>query len=594
MFDDFKNFGLTRVRIFIFLGLAIGAAFFEGIGMAMFLPVLDYVEQGLDVPAVGESNKLWLTVFHVFQTLHIDVSLLSLLGAVSVLLIIRILFMYFKQVYFAWLFQDIPHRVRTELFKAYINAEYAFFDRSATGKVINLITTETQRLGSYINGLLAMTANFFVIIAFVVLLSWISLTMTLLALGFIVTGGMVVLYYIRYTKDVSLKATDANNQFAFLVVERFISIRLFKLIADFTRENSLACQRSENVRNNLFHLNKLKARIGLLLEPTVVLAGGLIFYYAVNYQGMSLSQIGLFMMILLRLMPLCKEVLSSRQTMHANYGSMKAIRESLHRAQVADEHYFSQGTSRFQKLSEGIAFKDVTFIYPGQDVPALDRINVLIPANRITAIVGPSGAGKSTFVDLLPRLRLPREGEILIDNLPAEEYDLQALRRSIAFVSQDSEVINDTVMANMLLVSPQASEDDIWSALEKAKARGFVKDLPDGLSTVLGEKGVRLSGGQRQRLALARAFLQKAPILILDEPTSALDSEVEQDIQDVIMQLRQDELVTVVIIAHRMSTIRNADKIIVFADGRITQDGTHEELMATETWYSMVNELQKT
>jgi ABC-type multidrug transport system fused ATPase/permease subunit len=305
---------------------------------------------------------------------------------------------------------------------------------------------------------------------------------------------------------------------------------------------------------------------------------------------MSLAQIGLFMLILLRLLPVCKEVLRSWQTLMSAMGSNQAVRKGILDAKMEFEEL--GGRKKFNRLEKGIRLDSVTFSYSADRPPALQNVNLLIPAGKMTALVGPSGSGKSTLVDLLPLLRRPQKGKILFDDQPAEDYDLQSLRRAIAFVSQDTFIFNDTVLKNLSFTRPDASNAEIWAVLEKSGAREFIESLPNGLDTPLGERGVMLSGGQRQRIALARALIQQVPVLILDEPTSSLDSEVEKDIQESLASMRQTGNLTIIVIAHRLSTIRNADKIVVLQKGQIIQEGTHDELMVSEDWYARIQGLQ--
>jgi ABC-type multidrug transport system fused ATPase/permease subunit len=210
----------------------------------------------------------------------------------------------------------------------------------------------------------------------------------------------------------------------------------------------------------------------------------------------------------------------------------------------------------------------------------------------MTAIVGPSGAGKSTLVDLLPRLRVPQKGQVLFDDHPVETYDLGSLRRGLGFVSQDAFIFNDSVFGNITFAQTGMNEEEVWEVLEKAGGAEFVRQMPNGLYTVLGERGVNLSGGQKQRLSLARALMQKAPVLILDEPTSSLDSESEKHIQRAINEIMAKKNITMITIAHRLSTIKNADQIIVLDKGRVLECGSHRELMHDHHWYAEMVKIQ--
>jgi len=243
-------------------------------------------------------------------------------------------------------------------------------------------------------------------------------------------------------------------------------------------------------------------------------------------------------------------------------------------------------------LEKGLRFEGVGFSYNREQGPVLTDLNLFFPAGRMTALVGRSGAGKSTLFDLIPRLRVPDQGKILIDDMPIEAFDLRVLRRSIAFVSQEGFLFDDTIENNIRYSRQEASLDEIREASRAAYAEGFVSEFPEGYRTMVGERGTKLSGGQRQRIILARALLQKARVIILDEPTSALDSESEQFIQKAMEKIRVEKDITMIVIAHRLSTIRSADQIIVLDKGRVVETGSHGELIHEEAWYADMVKMQ--
>jgi len=236
-----------------------------------------------------------------------------------------------------------------------------------------------------------------------------------------------------------------------------------------------------------------------------------------------------------------------------------------------------------------LSFENVSFSYQTGEL-VLNEVSVLIPAGTVCALVGPSGAGKSTFANLVPRFFDPVSGRVTLDGHDLRALRLADLRRNIAVVSQDPVLFNDTIYHNLLIARPEATRADIESAARAAYAHEFILSFPDGYETFVGERGARLSGGQKQRLALARAFLRNAPILILDEATSALDSDSEAAIQLALKQLVVGK--TVLIIAHRFSTIRDATKIIVFDAGEIVAAGDHAELYAANPLYRSLYDRQ--
>jgi subfamily B ATP-binding cassette protein MsbA len=240
------------------------------------------------------------------------------------------------------------------------------------------------------------------------------------------------------------------------------------------------------------------------------------------------------------------------------------------------------------RLQGQIAFKGVTFAY--DETPALSDIDVAIPPGTVCALVGPSGAGKSTFVNLVPRFYETAAGSVTIDGIDVRAMRLADLRRNIALVSQEPVLFNDTIYNNLALGQPAASRDAILDAARQAHAHEFIEQLPQGYDTLVGERGALLSGGQKQRIAIARAFLRQAPILILDEATSALDSESEAAVQDALRKLVVGK--TVLIIAHRFSTIRDATMILVFDQGRIVAQGNHASLYAGNSLYKSLYDRQ--
>jgi ABC-type multidrug transport system fused ATPase/permease subunit len=421
-------------------------------------------------------------------------------------------------------------------------------------------------------------------------LLWLSVPLTLMAVVFLGVASTLVAYYVRHTRKHSYEATKANDRYSRTVLERLGLFRLTKLTATSEREALRTRMASQEVRDKFYWLSKVVAGVDLIMEPMVLLCGGAILFLAISTIGLSLSEVGIFLLILLRLLPLAKEVMRSRQSLNACVGSFSAVISSYAYASAMLEP--KRGGKPFSGLRQSIRFENVTFSYPDALAPTLSNVSLDIRAGRVTALVGSSGAGKTTLADIIPRLRVHQKGRVLYDGVDGEDFDLNSLRRGIAFVSQDTSILDGTVAENLRFVRPEANETELWGALAIAQAAEFVRSLPEGIESPLGERGIRLSGGQKQRLSLARGLLQKTSILILDEPTSALDYETEQGIRNALEELRTKGDVTVIIIAHRLSTIRNADQIVVMKGGCVIEQGTHEQLMVSEDWYSRVVGMQ--
>lgn len=241
-------------------------------------------------------------------------------------------------------------------------------------------------------------------------------------------------------------------------------------------------------------------------------------------------------------------------------------------------------------LRRAIEFRNVSFGYANDSRSILRNVNLRIPAGAVVALVGESGGGKSTLTKLIPRFHDPDEGAVLWDGIDLRDARLKSLRRQIALVTQETALFNDTVRYNISYGRPDATQEEIEEAARIAFAHDFITELPHGYDTVIGERGIFLSGGQRQRIAIARAVLADAPVLILDEATSALDTESERLVQRALARLMQGR--TTVVIAHRLSTVRRADLIVVMERGRIVETGTHTELLARGGLYRRLYELQ--
>ena len=265
------------------------------------------------------------------------------------------------------------------------------------------------------------------------------------------------------------------------------------------------------------------------------------------------------------------------------WNTLPALESVFKFLKTEDKQLMENGNVKFTALKEGIQFDHVTFRYSDLGNPALDDVTFSIPKGEVTAIVGVSGSGKSTIINLIARLYDCSEGRILLDQTDLREFDIPTWRQSLAVVSQDTLLYNDSLMSNLKFANADATDEEAMHAAELAELHQFVEELPEGYDTHIGDNGVRLSGGQQQRIAIARALLTNPDLLILDEATSALDSNTESSIQLALDSFGKDR--TVVIAAHRLATICNADNIIVLKEGKVIEQGTHAKLMLQSGLY---------
>ena len=334
---------------------------------------------------------------------------------------------------------------------------------------------------------------------------------------------------------------------------------------------------------------RIKEGLEASIEPLMLLGTLFALYVAVTVFGMDLASLGIFMFILLRINPLLKQVNVARQSINALMASLDNIYSVINNAKANCD--FIGGSEVFKGINQEIAFSKVNFFYPGQSAKLVLRdVSIKIYPNQLTAIVGKSGVGKSTLLDLIPRLHDVTGGSISFDGIPIQRFDVNRLRASIGIVDQHGFLFHDTVENNISYGIKNTSHENIVKAAKDAFAHEFIEKMSNGYQTLIGERGAKLSEGQRQRMNLARVLLQDPEILLLDEPTSALDSESEKYVQAVIESLRKKKVI--IVVAHRFSTIKLADQIIVLAGGEVAEIGTHDSLYDKDGVYRQLFDLQ--
>jgi subfamily B ATP-binding cassette protein MsbA len=365
--------------------------------------------------------------------------------------------------------------------------------------------------------------------------------------------------------------------------------RIIKIFDGKQHETDLFQQVNEHNKKQHLKMAATSAASVPVSQFFAALALSVIIFVATNEAMVNPPTVGTFMsfisaaMLLLAPMKrLTKVTVSWQRGMAAAQSVFELLDEPLEK---------DEGTITVKRVKGDIEYRNVSFRYESERAPALDDVSIKVHAGQTVAIVGRSGSGKSTLVNMLPRFYEPQSGSITVDGHLLQDIKLADLRSQIALVSQDVTLFNDTIANNIAYgASGKIAEKEIVEAAEAAYAMEFINDLPDGINTIIGDKGILLSGGQRQRIAIARAILKNAPILILDEATSALDTQSERYIQAALEELMKGR--TTLVIAHRLSTIERADTILVMHDGKIVEQGNHSGLIATDGHYAALHRLQ--
>jgi subfamily B ATP-binding cassette protein MsbA len=480
--------------------------------------------------------------------------------------------------------------LQNDLYDQLIDLPIAYSSEKRKGDLLSRMTSDIKEIESAIINSLETLAREPLTILFVVFsMLAISWQLTLFVFIFLPITGFIIARVGKTLKAKSLEAQKESGLFLSFLEE---SLGGLKIIKAFTAESSVkakfntSTQRYRSTMNAVLRRNGMASPLSEFLGVCVVLSvlwyGGRLVLgtsYSLNPQQF-LGYIGLFYTII--------NPVKSITTVNYNIKKGKASAERvLEVIQTVSTIKDPVGPKPF-RFEESITFDDLNFAYDEQNV--LNHLNLSITKGQMLALVGSSGSGKSTIAQLLLRFYDPPYGQLKIDGVAIQDFTKNDLRSHIALVSQDPLLFNDTVANNISLSNPNATEDQIIWAAKQAYAHEFIEAMPEGYQTSIGDSGNKLSGGQKQRLAIARAFLKNAPILILDEATSALDTESEKQVQKALEAISKDR--TTIAIAHRLSTISNADQIVVLDHGQIAEKGTHQDLLAKKGLYAKLVALQ--
>ncbi len=488
--------------------------------------------------------------------------------------------------------EGLVRDLRTRLFRHLLSLDLGFFQRTRGGQLISGIITEVDQTKTVITAsLLSFFQNLVVVAVTLFILSQISLRLTLFTLAFVPFLVLGLQALLRRLRGHARARAHERGEITATVTERLGAIRLIRSYGEEERESSHFKSQAERYRKRVIRTQRFSSLTSPLTE---VFSGFLVIL--IIWAGTRPGLVGLatplapeaiivFLMAALKLTSPLKTIASFPAVMAVTMASAERIFELLDQPPSELDRPGDE-PARFER---DIVFERVSFRYGDGDLVLRD-VSFTLGKGRVVALVGPSGAGKSTLADLLPRFHDPAAGQVLMDGVPLTLLSRRSIRSLMSVVSQDTVLLNDTVRANIAYGSPGATPEQIQAAAVAANIAAFIETLPEGYDTVLGERGTRLSGGQRQRIAIARALLRDPPILILDEATSALDTESERLVQQAIERLMRER--TVLVIAHRLATVRDADEIVVLDAGTIVQQGSHEELLRAGGLYRRLYDMQ--
>ncbi len=611
-----------RGTILLGVGLMVLNALFSGFSIALILPIIQKVFLRTEPPAepvlhVGDGlrdtmngvseavrgdggisqridagREAFLEGIRLLEHHAPPLEILTWLCIITVVIIfLKSLTDFGRKVAFIRVEQSAVESLRNDLYKRILHFPLATFSRISSGQLISRAINDVELVKSLTISTAAIFAqNLLLVLVYLSLTIWASYRLAMVSLIIVPIIGLLTGKLASKLRKHSARAQARIAEITSLLTETLGGIRVVKSFATEEKEQSRFSRTTSRYRASVMKLLSIDTMAAPLSEFWGVMIGvGVLFYggklVLAEDSTLGAGRFFVFLFALVSMLHPLKQLSSVLTRFQRGAVAASRVFEILDMPIEEDPPDALELTG----LEEAIVFENVSFLYEPER-PVLRDVSFTAPVGTTTALVGPSGAGKSTLVDLIPRFYEPDAGRILIDGVPITSVRRGDLRRLIGIVSQDTVLFDDSVFNNIAYGETTASREAVIRAARTANAHEFIEAMPDGYDTLIGERGVRLSGGQRQRIAIARAVLENPAILILDEATSSLDTESETQVQEALERLRSGR--TTFAIAHRLSTVIEADQILVLDEGRIVQRGTHAELASRPGLYNRLYALQ--
>ena len=588
--SELYRYGLTGKIIVLLMLIAIISTTVELISISVFLPLFETINPSVDAE---HKNNIIEYMDSIYSVIGLSITTEILLITTFFVFLVSKIILFIGQYAQSYYFGLTLKKTRDRIMSLYLQVSPEYYDRVSIGYMTNCTTTE---LNAAVNGVMLPIKYLITLVSGIggfIVLMLLSYKLTLLSLFMIFISILLPMRWVRATTQAGRKNSRYNSVIISFLLNRFRSPRLVRLSGTTTPEIFFFSALTEKQRRLTLSLHLLKARIDVFLEPVVIAVSLTMLYIALEVLNMPFSIIMLYLIIMVRMIPIVKNIMNQKQDINRARGPIESVNRIFDEMQKDVDK--SKSNIAKNMLIDSIkeiyiiSLKEVTYKYESSKFNALSNINLDFKRDTLTAIVGPSGSGKSTLIDIVSCFRAPTTGCIEINGVNSGYYSKSLLSLFVSFVPQDPQLFDGTIFSHISYGKGNATKEEVVSVAKLSGAYDFIMQLPGGFNYELLEGASNLSGGQRQRIDLARALLRDTSLLILDEPTSGLDAVSGNNFNKTIDKIKHTTTKTIIVISHNINHISHYEQIIVLESGVVTGVGNHNTLLSNNEWYKNAN-----